>query len=334
MCYRLRKHEDSIGENLGKETLSRQASRPRRRYRRRVTPTRRCDQSPNLGNQTQIQTQSQKTHFANCAVTILSVVSAPVAMAEDLSSAVKPMDLGFYWETFVDPADGSPYFYCEATRATQYEVPLPPAVLLPPGWQPHSASDGEVYFFLDVLNTTAWDYPKCSVLLPEPAAIHNDLSVYWETRMGGGGGAGWCCRFRRFPVRVRSARGRSGRADPHTSDSHRTARRLLEPGRFTGPFAFTLVCSPDGRRRSIFCARSGCESPRCDVVGSPRGHRDGGDALCGSPCGAGGTCARCAAGGHGQVGASEASGCVASYAPSSVDVPEARRRFIHHAQPR
>ena len=47
MCYKLRKHEDSTGErNLNKETLSRQASRPRRRYRRRVTPTRRCDQSP------------------------------------------------------------------------------------------------------------------------------------------------------------------------------------------------------------------------------------------------------------------------------------------------
>ena len=33
MCYKLRKHEDSIGENLGEETLGRQASRPRRRCR-------------------------------------------------------------------------------------------------------------------------------------------------------------------------------------------------------------------------------------------------------------------------------------------------------------
>ena len=33
MCYKLRKHEDKYWRNLSKETLSRQASRPRWRYR-------------------------------------------------------------------------------------------------------------------------------------------------------------------------------------------------------------------------------------------------------------------------------------------------------------
>ena len=130
----------------------------------------------------------------------------------DLISVPKSSDLTLYWETFIDPSDGSPYFYCEATRFTQYEVPPPPSILLPIGWQPHAAVDGEIYFFLQAAPTsttmmsgsgsgngggvTCWDFPRGTVLLPEPPSIHNDLNVYWETRLAPGGGNLYVCEAR------------------------------------------------------------------------------------------------------------------------------------------
>ena len=100
-----------------------------------------------------------------------------------MSAAEKPNTLSFYFELFKDPSDGSPYFYCEATRTTQFEVPAAPAIILPVGWQPHLSADGEAYFFYEPTGETTWDFPRGFVRLPEPFIIHNDLDVYWETRI-------------------------------------------------------------------------------------------------------------------------------------------------------
>ena len=74
------------------------------------------------------------------------------------------------------------YFYCEATRRTQFEVPPPPAYIIPLGWQVHT-SNGLPFFFHEGRGETSWDLPRGYVALPEPPDIVNDLSVYWETHL-------------------------------------------------------------------------------------------------------------------------------------------------------
>jgi hypothetical protein len=81
------------------------------------------------------------------------------------------------WET-LQGAEGT-YFYCDATRRTQFEVPAAPAYLLPLGWQTNVAAGGAPYFSRD--SETSWELPPGFVSLPESSAIVNDLGVYWET---------------------------------------------------------------------------------------------------------------------------------------------------------
>lgn len=72
------------------------------------------------------------------------IIVAPASARASAAAAMadKPASLDFYFETFKDPSDGSPYFYNEATRTTMYEVPAAPSMILPRGWQPHLSADG------------------------------------------------------------------------------------------------------------------------------------------------------------------------------------------------
>ena len=91
-----------------------------------------------------------------------------------MAAPAKPTSLSVCWETLANPATGELYYYCDATSATQYDMPrgsaAAPVLLLPLGWQAHyHAADREVYFFHQELNETVWDCPPGHVLLPEPA---------------------------------------------------------------------------------------------------------------------------------------------------------------------
>ncbi len=108
----------------------------------------------------------------NCS----GVVRHAVTVSLQMERPPEVTDPSQCWET-LQGGEGT-YFYCDATRSTQYEVPSAPAYLLPLGWQVNVAPTGLPYFSRGA--ETSWELPSGYVALPEGADIVADLGVYWE----------------------------------------------------------------------------------------------------------------------------------------------------------